>query len=321
MDKEKFLLLLSLEIDTLKAHISRLKPAGYTVHPLDMELLRKKATDLYDLMLQFEMNPTKDSDNQKEPVVFTIKKPETKPVEQPTPHIPVETAQPSPIREQPVPPEPDKPLADDVTLTHEPEQTTKVPTKISAENRVEAPVQMPEEAPELPAPPVESPVTHPVMEDPVVETPAEMTKPTPITSVPEEIRVEKNIEEMPPAPQPKAPTPKPAPVKTTLDLFSTVPESVGTRTMADSDNSVAGRMQKERLQNIRSAIGINEKFLFLNELFKGDLSRYNRVIDELNAMQTKQGADTYLMELKIEGQFGENHPAFEKLKEIVGRKY
>jgi hypothetical protein len=113
------------------------------------------------------------------------------------------------------------------------------------------------------------------------------------------------------------------PIKTTLDLFSTVSDNMLANKLTESgtDNSLAGRIQKERLQNIRSAIGINEKFLFVNEIFKGDLSRYNRVIDELNAMQTKQGADTYLMELKIEGQFGNDHQAFEKLKEIVGRKY
>jgi len=314
MDKEKFLLRLSLEIDTLKAHVNRLKPAGYKIHPLDMELLRKKAMDLYDLMLQFEMDPNKVADIQDKPVVVPEKRPETEPVVE-SPKEPRVEATPPPAKPAvPVITEVEQPLAEDVTLDQE-SQTADTPV-----------MEIPEE------PKAETPV-EPIAEKPMVapqEPPTEVeTKVNPIEK-PAPIREEKPVEEKPATPRqedfvspppPKAHPPKPAPVKTTLDLFSTVPESLGSRTMAESDNSVAGRIQKERLQNIRSAIGINEKFLFLNELFKGDLARYNRVIDELNAMQTKQGADTYLMELKIEGQFGENHPAFEKLKEIVARKY
>ncbi len=307
MDKEKFLLRLSLEADTLKAHINRLKPTGYTVHPLDMELLRKKAMDLYDLMLEFEMSSTKSTDIQKEPIEFTIKKPEPQPVAPTSPPEPVVPAQTAPLAEEPAVPEPEKPLADDVTLTHEPDSAPEIPLEIAEEPETKPPTPIQQETPPPPA------------ENTEVDTPLEVADEPPVPIPPKDVMPEKKEAELPPAQQPKAH--KPAPVKTTLDLFSTVAESVGTRTMAESDNSVAGRIQKERLQNIRSAIGINEKFLFLNELFKGDLARYNRVIDELNAMQTKQGADTYLMELKIEGQLGENHPAFEKLKEIVGRKY
>jgi len=45
------------------------------------------------------------------------------------------------------------------------------------------------------------------------------------------------------------------------------------------------------------------------------------VIDELNVMKTRQGTDTYLLELRIEGQWTEDHHAFQKLKEIVDRKF
>ncbi len=314
MDKEKFLLRLSLEIDTLKAHVNRLKPVGYKIHPLDMELLRKKALDLYDLMLQFEMYPDKVADIQTKPKVVIEKKPEIQPVEEPPKEPRLEATPPPAKPSEPVFVEVEQPLAEDVTL----DQETKP---------VDSPVM---ETPEVPK--VETPV-EPIAEKPMEtpqEPPTEIEEKVTPTEKPAPIQEVKPVEEKPATPRqedfvspppPKTHQPKAEPVKTTLDLFSTIPESVGSRTMAESDNSVAGRIQKERLQNIRSAIGINEKFLFLNELFKGDLSRYNRVIDELNAMQSKQGADTYLMELKIEGQFGENHPAFEKLKEIVGRKY
>ncbi len=295
MDKEKFLLRLSLEIDTLKAHVNRLKPAGYNIHPLDMELLRKKATELYDLMLDFEMKPTQT------PVNIDVKPaiPAAK-TEIPAPpiiqaEIPVEMKK-TVVEQQEKPlVEMGKPIADDVFIQREEEIITLPEPKIEE--------QM-----------VQTPIQKPTIEIPVIEKKTEIV-------------VEIDIPEKKPDPviiSPQKPvTPKAEPVKTTLDLFSTVADNLVANKLSDAgtDNSLAGRMQKERLQNIRSAIGINEKFLFVNELFKGDLSRYNRVIDDLNAMQTKQGAETYLMEIKIEGQFGNDHPAFNKLKEIVERKY
>lgn len=295
MDKEKFLLRLSLEIDTLKAHVNRLKPAGYNIHPLDMELLRKKATELYDLMLEYEMKPVQNPVNVDVKPTIPIEKTEI-PAPQVVPEeIPTEVKKTGDEQEKVSPVVTEKPIADDVF------------------------VQKEEEIIILPEPKVEEPVVQTPIEKPTIETPVIEKKPEEVIDldIPEDITEPVITEPQKPIP------PKAEPVKTTLDLFSTVSDNRVANKLSESgtDNSLAGRMQKERLQNIRSAIGINEKFLFVNELFKGDLSRYNRVIDELNAMQTKQGADTYLMEIKIEGQFGNDHPAFNKLKEIVERKY
>lgn len=275
MDKEKFLLNLNLELDTFKAHVNRLKPVGYTIHPLDLELLRKKIFDLYDLVLSFENVPESPLKTEKPETVVAKPKAVTE--------VPPETT----FKKEPVPVEP--PLAEDVEL-----EKVSVPQ-----------VEFKEEIAILKAEDEKS-VAEELIPEPDKPSP-EVPEPMPL---PEEHKPEVIKE----GPKP----PKPEPVKTTLDLFSASADYMAEPTV---DNSVAGKMQKEKIANIRSAIGINEKFLFLNELFKGDLSRYNRVIDELNAMQTKQGAETYLIELKVAGQWKEDLPAFVKLKEIVFRKY
>ena len=69
---------------------------------------------------------------------------------------------------------------------------------------------------------------------------------------------------------------------------------VGERFHAGEELSIAERMQKSSISNIREAIGINEKFLFINELFNGDLGRYNKILDDINELPTKKGVDTYL---------------------------
>ena len=92
--------------------------------------------------------------------------------------------------------------------------------------------------------------------------------------------------------------------------------------LASSDKqTVADKLSKNNLKSLRQYIGINEKFLFINELFNGDLSRYNHAIDELDSMPTLKGADTYLFELKVQNMWDDEMDAYFKLKELVQMKF
>lgn len=51
------------------------------------------------------------------------------------------------------------------------------------------------------------------------------------------------------------------------------------------------------------------------------MGRYNKILDELNSMQSKTGLATYLMELKIEKQWNEEMDAYVKFNELVNRKF
>ena len=82
--------------------------------------------------------------------------------------------------------------------------------------------------------------------------------------------------------------------KTTIDLFSSSETSVADKFKEDSksinekiisdkeDHSIAARMQKGRISDLKFAIGLNEKFLFINELFDGNMKDYANAIDLLN---------------------------------------
>jgi len=112
------------------------------------------------------------------------------------------------------------------------------------------------------------------------------------------------------------------PVKTTLDLFAqSGAESIASRFGADDDPSIAARMQKAKINDLRSAIGINDKFLFINDLFRGNMQQYNKVLDELNDFKSLGGAQTYLMELKVEHQWDAESNAFNRLSHFVERRF
>jgi len=123
-------------------------------------------------------------------------------------------------------------------------------------------------------------------------------------------------------PQPKSDELKEEIVRTTLDLFSEpTATSLGERLTNSEQSAVAETIQKKHINDLREAIGINDKFLFINELFYGDLGKYNKVLDELNSLSSLRGAQTYLTELSVQYQWNEEHQAFLKLSEVLDRKF
>ena len=116
--------------------------------------------------------------------------------------------------------------------------------------------------------------------------------------------------------------PAPQPVETTLDLFSSSPQqSIGEVLKPSEKQALAETLQTAPLKDIREAIGINDKFTFVNDLFNGDLERYNKVMDELNGFSGLSGAQTYLAELQVQYQWDEESPAYRKLALLLERKF
>lgn len=89
------------------------------------------------------------------------------------------------------------------------------------------------------------------------------------------------------------------------------------------DKSIGARLQHYPISNIREAIGLNEKFLFINELFNGDIEAYNDAINKLNDIGSVKQAFDYLNTLTgIYGwDAGRSAETIEKLANFVQRRY
>ena len=97
-------------------------------------------------------------------------------------------------------------------------------------------------------------------------------------------------------------------------------ETLGESLMRE-DHSLAAKLQQNPVRDLKSVIGINDKFLFVNELFGGSMEKYNKSIENLNDLKTLNGAMIYLNELKIELQWNSSNEAYQKLAELVRRKF
>ena len=89
------------------------------------------------------------------------------------------------------------------------------------------------------------------------------------------------------------------------------------------DRSIGARMQQHPISNIKDAIGVNEKFLFINELFNGNIQAYHEAIATLNSLDSVQAAFDHLNELNKDYKWDAERSAatIEKLANFVQRRY
>ena len=91
--------------------------------------------------------------------------------------------------------------------------------------------------------------------------------------------------------------------------------------LAHEDHPLADNLQPNPIRDLKSDIGINDKFLFVNELFGGNMEKYNHSIEQFNKLKTLADAMNYLNKLKIELQWKSGNEAYQRLSELVKRKF
>lgn len=69
------------------------------------------------------------------------------------------------------------------------------------------------------------------------------------------------------------------------------------------------------------AIGLNDKFRFINELFLQNAAEYNIVIEQLNTLQTWTDADIYISSLKNVYSWKDSNETFKYFCSVVRKRY
>lgn len=103
--------------------------------------------------------------------------------------------------------------------------------------------------------------------------------------------------------------------------IKTPTSTIGERLESSEDNSLASMLQKKSISDLTTAIDLNDRFMFLNELFDSNMEKYNKAIKTLNSFATLLGAKTYMSELQIELQWNCESDAYKKLNDLVERRF
>ncbi|MDE5574746.1 MAG: hypothetical protein K2I87_03420, partial [Bacteroidales bacterium] len=96
-------------------------------------------------------------------------------------------------------------------------------------------------------------------------------------------------------------------------LKSLVDRIKGNKTVNDAHQPVCGEL--------RSCIGINEKFLFINELFKGNIKEYGDMLQALDNAQNETEMNEALLPLRQKYTWNEESLAYITLSEIIRKKF
>lgn len=98
-------------------------------------------------------------------------------------------------------------------------------------------------------------------------------------------------------------------------------KSVADKIASDPQSSrVADAMHQSKIVDLKKAIGINEKFLFINELFEGSMQAYTETIEKLNNSSDITQAKQLLEPLHMKYNWNTSIVAYQKLMDLVERK-
>ncbi len=99
-------------------------------------------------------------------------------------------------------------------------------------------------------------------------------------------------------------------------------ETLGDRiAMNQNSHSVSDHLHKVPVKDIKAAIGLNEKFQFINQLFNGDSQKYNSSIDHLNSCGSSNRAQEFMKNISQEFNWEKQPSVASLFMDIVERRF
>jgi hypothetical protein len=81
-------------------------------------------------------------------------------------------------------------------------------------------------------------------------------------------------------------------------------------------------LKEAPIKDLRKAVGINDRFLFINELFRGDENMYERCIKTINSFNIYAEAEYWISrELKVKLGWNNEQPTVQHFDQLVKRRF
>ncbi len=81
-------------------------------------------------------------------------------------------------------------------------------------------------------------------------------------------------------------------------------------------------LQETAIKDLRKAVGLNDRFLFINELFRGDETMYERSIKTINGFSILPEAEFWIRrELKLKLGWSDTNPVVKQFDQLVKRRF
>jgi len=92
--------------------------------------------------------------------------------------------------------------------------------------------------------------------------------------------------------------------------------------LKETKTELVERLKETPVKDLRKAIGINDRFVFINDLFQGDESTYERSIKTINSFNIYAEAEYWInRELKVKLGWRHDHPSVMQFDQLVKRRF
>ena len=109
--------------------------------------------------------------------------------------------------------------------------------------------------------------------------------------------------------------------KASAELNFEYPESLNDR-LKESKIELSQSLTSVPIKDLRKAIGVNDRFLFINELFRGDEAMYERSIKTIQNFTIYAEAEFWIKrELKIKIGWLDSHPVVKQFDQLIKRRF
>ncbi|MFN8243950.1 MAG: hypothetical protein U0X40_07850 [Ferruginibacter sp.] len=105
------------------------------------------------------------------------------------------------------------------------------------------------------------------------------------------------------------------------DLVSSNTPSLNDK-LKQSSIDLGDTLVDQPIRDLRKAIGVNDRFLFINELFRGDESAYERSIKTINSFSIYPEAEYWIQrELKVKNGWKDTDEVVRQFYQLVRRRF
>jgi hypothetical protein len=99
------------------------------------------------------------------------------------------------------------------------------------------------------------------------------------------------------------------------------PESLNDR-LKEVKMELSEKLTEAPIKDLKKAIGVNDRFVFINELFRGDEAMYERSIKTIQNFTILAEAEFWIRrELKVKIGWHDSHPVVKQFDQLVRRRF
>ncbi len=110
--------------------------------------------------------------------------------------------------------------------------------------------------------------------------------------------------------------------ETVADKYKNIPQSLNERLRTTAtDNSIAAKLQQDPIKELRSSIGLNEKILFVKELFNENNEEYRNVLSKLDSMPDLTTAMELVNALQLRYSWDDSKESYKLFINYIKRRF